>query len=150
MKIDALQSQLSWSVREELKLEEDYCKTRSWADRLLEGDRSTTFFHRKASQWHKQNIIAKITDANGVTHEDPMGMELSVLNYFHPIYTPNNSDLVLQEGMIDRILGMNEISYLEKPLTADEVFLALKHMKDRKRLVLLAYRHVFCISTSTF
>ncbi|KAI5666354.1 hypothetical protein M9H77_16207 [Catharanthus roseus] len=127
--------------REELKLEpklerflfleEDYWKTQSQADWLLEGDRNTTFFHLKASQRHKQNTIAKIKDGNGVIHEDSTGIEFTILNYFHSIYTSNNSH-VLQEYMIDRTLGIDEISSLEKPFTADEVIHALKQMKGRK------------------
>lgn len=98
----------------------------------MEGDRKITFFHWKASQQHKKNTIAKITDTNVVTHEGLAGIELTVLNYFHSIYTSNNSDLVWQESMTDRTLGMDEISSLEKPFTVDEVFLALKQIKGRK------------------
>lgn len=71
-------------------------------------------------------------DASGVTHEDPGGIELTVLNYFHSIYTSNNSALLLQESMVDRTLGIDEISSLEKPFTADEVLYGFKQMKGRK------------------
>lgn len=59
-KLDHIRSQPSWSNNEKSKLEvdlermleieEDYWKTRSRADLLIEGDRNTTFFHPKASQ----------------------------------------------------------------------------------------------------
>ncbi|KAI5649790.1 hypothetical protein M9H77_35795 [Catharanthus roseus] len=114
-KLNNLRAQVDWLVHEEAKLEcelemllsleEEYWKTRSRADWLLEGDMSTAYFHRKASQRQRLNSIRSIIDSNSTIIIDVAGIEHAILYYFLSIYIYNNSSCKLQDGMIDKVMS---------------------------------------------
>lgn len=91
-KLNRIRSQPSWSDHEESKLEidlermlaieEDYWKTRSRADWLMEGDRNTTVFHHKVTRCQKRNSITLFKGTNGMNITDPLEIEQVVLLYF--------------------------------------------------------------------
>ncbi|KAI5657929.1 hypothetical protein M9H77_26722 [Catharanthus roseus] len=100
--LDELRIGMDWDLKDEAKLElefdklfaleERYWKTRSRVDWLLERDKSTVYFHRKASQRQKKNSIGVLKDDSGA-----------------------------EEGMIDKMLTKEEVDALMTPFTPAEV-----------------------------
>ncbi|KAK9990470.1 hypothetical protein SO802_025455 [Lithocarpus litseifolius] len=56
---------------------------------ITDGNRNTSFFHQKASNRKKRNLIEGMCDENGVWHTDDHTMEEIVLDYFSSIFQTN-------------------------------------------------------------
>jgi len=78
-------------MEELLHKEEILWRQRARALWLKEGDRNTSFFHRKASWRAKKNRISSLQDNNGriVTDEDHMGKLTN--EFFSKLYTKDDS-----------------------------------------------------------
>ncbi|KAI5659454.1 hypothetical protein M9H77_28247 [Catharanthus roseus] len=100
-------AKLEMELDQLLSLEEDYWKTRSRADWLVERDRNTTYFRRNASQQQKINLISTFSDFIGAIISDPAGVENIILQYFQSIYMSSSSTCVLQEGRRPSFLWRN-------------------------------------------
>ena len=70
---------------------------------LKEGDRNTAYFHCRANQGNKRNLILGLEDDNGVWIEDEANLGGVVEGYFKNIFSTSNP------SGLDRIL--NEILY---------------------------------------
>lgn len=66
-----------WRLREEL-----LWKQRSCIDRLKEGDRNTKYFHARATQRKKINMVTKLQDSNGFWVSDKKDMINLALDHF--------------------------------------------------------------------
>ncbi|GLT46072.1 hypothetical protein SLA2020_198580 [Shorea laevis] len=62
--------------------EEIYWKQRSRVQWLQEGDKNTSFFHTRASERRKKNVITELLDEGGHLVHDHEGMEQIALHYF--------------------------------------------------------------------
>ena len=66
---------------------------------LKEGDRNTAYFHCRANQWNKRNLILGLEDDNGVWVEDEADLGGVVEGYFKNIFSTSNP------SGLDRILN---------------------------------------------
>jgi hypothetical protein len=82
---------LKMEVNELLEKEEVYWKQRARIAWLKEGDRNTKFFHSKATQRQKKNMVKGLIDKEGRWHQDPNKMEEIAVEYFEDIFTSTNS-----------------------------------------------------------
>ncbi|KAL0319628.1 UNVERIFIED_CONTAM: hypothetical protein Sradi_5224300 [Sesamum radiatum] len=115
--------------------EEIMWKQRAKALWLEAGDRNTSFFHAKATEWRHQNEIKRINDelGNEVNHKE--GIQMVVLNYFWSIFastnpTPKSVDEVLRCVEHRVTHAMNES--LTQHFTSEEVLHVLKQMHPLK------------------
>lgn len=70
----------------------------------MEGDRNTTYFHKKASQRQMRITIDILKDDNGNEVTNFAEIENIILQYFQNIYTSHNSYSLLQEGVIEKVI----------------------------------------------
>lgn len=70
-----------------LRDEEIYWRQRSKALWLQNRDRNTKFFHGKASDRRRRNLIEGILDQNNFWREDTQEIEHEVCRYFHELFT---------------------------------------------------------------
>ncbi|XP_057426337.1 uncharacterized protein LOC130719745 [Lotus japonicus] len=73
-----------------LEREEIWWSQRSRANWLKHGDRNTRFFHQKASQRRKWNLIEVITDSGGREVEDDAQISQVLREYFESLFTSSN------------------------------------------------------------
>ena len=95
----------------------------SW---LREGDRNTSFFHRKAAWRAKKNKIRRLKAEDGRYIENKKEMEEMATTFFKNLYT--RDETICPEPLLDMIQNkvngnMNEA--LCKPFTDDEISDAL-------------------------
>lgn len=68
-------------------LEESYWFSRSRAMEMKDGDKNTTYFHRKASHRKRRNGIKGLYDKHNVWREDKEDLEGVVEDYFAALFT---------------------------------------------------------------
>ncbi|XP_062006063.1 uncharacterized protein LOC133723263 [Rosa rugosa] len=76
-----------------LSQEELFWRQRSKVSWLKEGDRNTSYFHRKAANRRRKNSIPGLYDEQGQWCDDDDGMEKVVTDYFTKMFTASNIDL---------------------------------------------------------
>ena len=109
--------------------EECMWKQRSRNRFLKEGDRNISYFHCKANQRNRRNLITGLKDDNGTWIEDDAGMGKVVEGYFEQIFTssnPSGFDHILSG--IQSIGEVDLIEQLEGDFQACEVKEALNQM----------------------
>ncbi|KAL0407261.1 UNVERIFIED_CONTAM: putative mitochondrial protein [Sesamum latifolium] len=126
-------------VRSELEriaiFEETTWRQRSKELWLREGDRNTGFFHRKASQRFKTNLVRKIKDAHGRWVESEAEIQRCIVDHFRAVYA---SSRPLQENIAKGMECLNSVvdadmeEELLQPYTAIEVSKALFQMAPQK------------------
>jgi len=102
---------------------------------LVDGDRSTSFFHAKASYRHQRNLILGLCDAEGVWQEDDQRIENIVVDYYTSIFKsngPTNASTVVNAIQPVVIDAMN--NGLVQEFQAIEVVKALKQMHPKRTL----------------
>jgi hypothetical protein len=73
-----------------LKVEETMWRQRSRAIWLKEGDKNTSFFHGKAKQRGKVNVIKKLKDESGIWWHGDDKVERVLLNFFSELFASSN------------------------------------------------------------
>ncbi|XP_074306517.1 uncharacterized protein LOC141641766 [Silene latifolia] len=95
-----------------IKQEETFWRQRSRALWLRDGDKNTTFFHRKATQRKEKNHISRIVDDNDRVYERTLEIANCAASYFETLFTssrPNNFSGMM-EGVEGRVTSeMNEL-----------------------------------------
>lgn len=61
---------------------------------LKDGDRNSSFFHKKASDWKRRNLIKGLRDCNGIWESSKEGLERVVLDYFQQIFKEGSQDSI--------------------------------------------------------
>ncbi|XP_062009553.1 uncharacterized protein LOC133726094 [Rosa rugosa] len=112
--------QLMEKLQTLLSQEESFWKQRAKVTWLKEGDRNTSFFHRKTANRKRKNVIHGLFDEQGDWCEDDEGVERVVTSYFTHMFTASNID---EEGMA---------ATLEAIQPCDEVKCALFQMYPTK------------------
>ena len=115
---------------EQLKNKEECMwKQRSHMAWLKEGDKNTRYFHCKATQRNKHNLILGLQDEAGVWVEEEEVLGKVVEDYFQDMFTSSNS------SQFDEILvGLQPVitvemsAFLSRDYQAEEVLLAFKQM----------------------
>jgi hypothetical protein len=93
------------------------------------GDRNTLFFHQRASQRRRRNLITELHDSQGVTHTGDEAIGRLFEEYFDTLFKSSNPvdfDSVL-EG-IASVVTVDMNNRLSKPFQRQEVNYALKQM----------------------
>ena len=115
------------------KQEESYWFARARANELRDGDKNTTYFHKKASQRRHYNSIAGLFDENDIWRDKEEDLEDLVSSYFGKLFSievPTNFEQAL-EGLETRITDeMNTL--LNKEPTDEEIKDALFQMHPNK------------------
>ncbi|XP_062014134.1 uncharacterized protein LOC133730589 [Rosa rugosa] len=118
-----------------LSQEEAFWKQRSKVTWLKEGDRNTGFFHRKAANRKRKNLIQGLYDENGVWCEDDDGMERVVTSYFSKMFAASDLDFEAMETTIAAIqpcVSQEMKEQLCLPYSAEEIKCALFQMYPTK------------------
>ncbi|XP_062015245.1 uncharacterized protein LOC133731834 [Rosa rugosa] len=126
---------LSARLEHLLTEEHAYWKQRSKVTWLVDGDRNTKYFHRKASNRRAKNRIQGLFDDDGVWQNTEKGITGVVLDYFCSMYTAEIVDYNHMQSVVDLIqpkvtADMN--ATLCAPYTALEIRQALFQMYPTK------------------
>ena len=100
---------------------------------MMLGDRNTKYFHSKASDRKRKNVISRIMDENGIWDETKEGIANVVVSYFEKMYTTSYPSHILE--VIDTIptkISSEMNQSLIKEFTKEEVLVALKQMHPTK------------------
>ncbi|XP_021728381.1 uncharacterized protein LOC110695458 [Chenopodium quinoa] len=81
---------LSNELGELRRLEESYWYARARANEMRDGDKNTTYFHRKASQRKKKNRIDGLFDKDGVWRDEDEKICNIVADYFSNLFSSDN------------------------------------------------------------
>ncbi|KAK7840472.1 hypothetical protein CFP56_016657 [Quercus suber] len=102
---------------------------------IIDGDRSTSFFHQKASNRKQRNFIEGLTDEHGIWQTDDHSMERIILDYFSNIFHSNGpTDTSAIVVAIKPVVTDSMNCCLCQPFQANEVHRALKQMHLKKSL----------------
>ncbi|KAL0295205.1 UNVERIFIED_CONTAM: LINE-1 retrotransposable element O protein [Sesamum radiatum] len=125
--------------REELESgaarEETKWRQRSKDMWLREGDRNTSFFHRRASQRYCTNLICQIRTESGVWVESEEDIRRCISSHFQGVYTssrPRQEDIDKGTEGLRRLMDAKMSRDLLQPYTAEEVTKALFQMAPLK------------------
>ncbi|XP_057432685.1 uncharacterized protein LOC130725478 [Lotus japonicus] len=112
-----------------LEQEDVWWKQRSRASWLKHGDRNTRFFHQKANQRRKRNLIEFLKDDRGRKVEEDPDIARVLGDYFAGLFTSSNPEGI--EETTDLVVGRDSQSHLAvlgEPFTREEVEEALFQM----------------------
>ncbi|XP_074300279.1 uncharacterized protein LOC141631518 [Silene latifolia] len=116
-----------------LLAEETYWRQRSRVNYLMEGDKSTRFFHLKASNRKRRNHIARLKDEGGLWVIDEEAKRKLAMTYFDNLFASSNPSRMEEALSCIVPCVTDEIkSELLKPFTKEEVTNALNQMKPCK------------------
>ena len=87
-------------------------KQRSRNKWLKEGDRNTSYFHCRANQRNRRNLITGLEDDNGTWIEDEAGMGKVVEGYFEQIFTSSNPSGF--DHILSGIQSISEVDLIEQ------------------------------------
>lgn len=112
-----------------MDLEECMWNQRSKVDWLKHGDLNTKYFHCRATERNKRNLISGLENEHRDWIEDENQIGDMLISYFSSLFTSANPSALepVLEGVIPRVSrAMNE--ELLRPFKLEEVNLALKQM----------------------
>ncbi|XP_062014504.1 uncharacterized protein LOC133731044 [Rosa rugosa] len=118
-----------------LSQEEIFWRQRSKVQWLKEGDRNTSFFHRKASNRRRKNLIQGLYDEEGTWCEDDARLERVVSSYFTKMFTASELDFEAMETTLAAIqprVSTEMNAQLCLPYTGEEIKCALFQMYPTK------------------
>ncbi|KAL0291509.1 UNVERIFIED_CONTAM: putative mitochondrial protein [Sesamum calycinum] len=126
-------------IREELEKlaahEETFWKQRGKALWLKEGDRNTTFFHKKASHRFRTNLISKLKNSTGAWVYEEKEIQQCIVSYFQNLFSsnnPNEDDIARGTENLRRVVDTSMEEDLLRPYSEDEVTKALFQMAPLK------------------
>lgn len=120
-------------INELLSKEEIMWKQRSRALWLAEGDKNTSFFHKKATSRKARNSIKGLEDANGIWQTSPEKIEEICVQYYQSLFSTDGTAEIdsFLEGMNTRVTqSMNAQLLLD--FSSEEVNIALQQMHPLK------------------
>lgn len=97
------QKVLHFRLNELLSQEETYWRQRSHILWLKEGDRNSSFFHRRASNRRSRNKIKGLTNEEGYWHDNPDEVSVFLIRYYENIFKFEGSDLEAMREVIDTV-----------------------------------------------
>jgi hypothetical protein len=78
--------EINWRLDELLLREEIMWKQRSQIDWLREGDKNTSYFHRRATWREKKNRIVSLKDENGKICKSQEDLKNTACSFFNDLY----------------------------------------------------------------
>lgn len=116
-----------------MKREETMWHQRSRVSWMKDGDRNTSYFHKKNERRRRQNEIKKILYQNGVWCEDEEEIVQIFQNYFTDLFsTEFCSDIDIAIEAVDTSIDDMMRESLLQPFTPKDVFIALYQMHPTK------------------
>ncbi|CAL1359508.1 unnamed protein product [Linum trigynum] len=111
-------------------------------DWLREGDKNTTFFHKKASARRKRNAIRKLRDHTGRWFVGTQLVKVCLTQYYGDIITigPEPEAKTILDSILTTV-GEEENMELLRPVTQDEAWFALQGRA--RHLERMVFRHIF-------
>lgn len=105
------------------------------ANKLREGDRNIAYFHHKANQRRASNQILEIINDQGETCRSQSAITTTITDFFADLFSTTNPTPTDIDDLIEGIppwvdADMNQT--LDRPPSADEIWLALKQMHPNK------------------
>ncbi|KAL0434897.1 UNVERIFIED_CONTAM: hypothetical protein Sradi_0197600 [Sesamum radiatum] len=104
-------------------------RQRSKEVRLREGDQNTSFFHRRASQQFRTNLIRKIRNSEGTWVGTEEGIRQCISAHFGEVYKstrPQPDDITRGTDHLRPVVNSNMGEELLQPYTASEGWMALE------------------------
>ena len=120
---------ISNDIKKLMDLEECMWNQRSKVDWLEHGDLNTKYFHCRATERNKKNLISGIENEYGNWVEDENRIGDILTSYFSSLFTSANPNVLepILKGVNPRVsMTINE--ELLRPFMAEEASLALKQM----------------------
>lgn len=120
-------------IDEVLAREEAFWKQRSRVAWLTEGDRNTGYFHARASERRRKNLIRGLRDSTGQWQTEDEKVEEIIVDYFQHLFTsshPHNTEQILKT--MDRRVSDRMNANLMREFCAEEVKAALFQMHPTK------------------
>ncbi|KAL0303026.1 UNVERIFIED_CONTAM: putative mitochondrial protein [Sesamum radiatum] len=87
-------------LEELLAREELLWKQRSKAEWLREGDKNTAYFHARANERRKRNMISSLQSEEGCFTSDRENIQDIILRHFKTVYSSTNPDLSVMEAIL--------------------------------------------------
>ncbi|XP_057459108.1 uncharacterized protein LOC130749749 [Lotus japonicus] len=116
-----------------LEQEEIWWSQRSRATWLKHGDKNSKFFHHKASQRRKRNMIELIRDDRGRKYEEDKDISSVLMDYFTNLFaTSNPSGVEEATSLVAGRISPSHLETLSEPFTKEEVEQALFQMHPTK------------------
>ncbi|KAK2354861.1 hypothetical protein QL285_092328 [Trifolium repens] len=113
-----------------IQKEEQWWSQRAKTNWLQHGDKSSKFFHFKASQRHRKNKINFIIDRQGNTQTHNKDIQEVFENYFTELFnTSNPSDMQESLQVVANRVHPDMKDYLDQQFTAAEVSYAAHQLK---------------------
>jgi len=99
------------------------------------GDLNTRFFHARASSCYKKNIIAGLTDPNGIWHEEEHKIEEILIRHYKDLfYSTRPSKFIELLAAIQPKASEPMNQMLNRTFQGSEMYSALKQMYPMKSL----------------
>lgn len=116
-----------------LKTDEIIWRQRSRAMWLKEGDKSTKFFHGKASQRRQTNGIKKLKDVDGVWWHGEENIERVLINYFAELFsTSYPTDIERTCEVVRGKLSEEHKTWCARTFTEEDIVEAINQMHPLK------------------
>ncbi|XP_024178720.1 uncharacterized protein LOC112184715 [Rosa chinensis] len=95
------QKALQFRLNELLSLNETYWRQRSRIQWLRDGDRNTSFFHRRASNRRCRNRVKGLRNGQGQWTSQPIEVSDILINYYETIFRSETVDSIALETILD-------------------------------------------------
>ncbi|XP_057444610.1 uncharacterized protein LOC130736850 [Lotus japonicus] len=116
-----------------LEQEEIWWGQRSRATWLKHGDKNSKFFHQKASQRRKRNMIEQLRDDRGRKFEEDKDISRVLMDYFTNLFaTSHPSGVEEVTSLVAGRLSTAHLTILSEPFSKEEVEEALFQMHPTK------------------
>ncbi|XP_024156414.1 uncharacterized protein LOC112164456 [Rosa chinensis] len=115
--------------------EELFWRQRSKVTWLKEGDRNTSYFHRKTENRKRKNMLQGLFDEDGQWHDDDSGIAGVVADYFAKMFMASEIDYEAVDKTLEAIIPVvTPVMNIQlcAPYTRDEVSSALFQMYPTK------------------
>lgn len=116
-----------------LHLEQTFWRQRSRVFWLTDGDLNTRFFHQRATNRRRRNLLKGLFNEAGVWCSEENAMEDIVVNDFSGLFTSSNP-LTIDEvtSVVPRLISDEMNQSLIQEITIEEVWQSLKQMHPSK------------------
>uniref|UniRef100_A0A2N9G6C8 Uncharacterized protein n=1 Tax=Fagus sylvatica TaxID=28930 RepID=A0A2N9G6C8_FAGSY len=124
-------------LRRELNLllgkEEHMWRQRSRISWLTMGDRNTKYFHGRASQRRRRNLISRLSDDRGGWLESNEGIAGKMIEYYTTLFTTSHpTNMVEAVTNVPKVVSVEMNNSLTREFKAEEVEQAIKQMAPSK------------------
>lgn len=122
------------------KEDESYWYLRAQANDFCDGDKNSSYFHHKANSKRMRNYIKGLEDDEGVWHKEKPTIQLIMIAFYASLFATRNSASPYAALIgIERVTSEDMNIKLLRPLTKDELWIALDQMHPTKAPGLIVF-----------